>query len=304
MVEETNCIELLRGIVNDSDRVTNLALPDNKKWNQLCTSMDMVDDCDYAIFQYSKLDNVGYLELYGLLQALFLQQDATIHIAKAVGLDVSEDEFLIDIRNVRNDVTGHPTNSENGKSFIYLDRHSISKSQFVYRKHISAEARDEKIKVNVSDLLRSQSNGVNKQLKQIHDQMCEIENKHREEHREMKLAEVFPPTIGYLFSKIFESAWNDEKFDQAIHHIEIINSYVYSFKEKMEEREEWFSDLQSELEQFSYATERLNYIYNHISSEEVNRIDIDIYCTYMDLKVKGFIDVAKQIDDQYMVTVA
>jgi len=54
--------------------------PDN--WDRICSSSDVINDTTKAIKSYVKSDypneNVGfqYLFIYGLLQALYLQQDA------------------------------------------------------------------------------------------------------------------------------------------------------------------------------------------------------------------------------------
>lgn len=50
-------------------------------WNILCTSMDNIGDTDLAIKHFIKVgigqnDGEKYLRLYGLLQRVYLQQDA------------------------------------------------------------------------------------------------------------------------------------------------------------------------------------------------------------------------------------
>ncbi|MEA2583880.1 MAG: hypothetical protein QOF33_1965, partial [Thermomicrobiales bacterium] len=91
------------------------------KWNQLCSSLDIVEDTQLAIDAYCAADdsadgtnrNVGqqYLALYGLLQALFLQQDASAHLCEALDIPFDLKDFprLDAIRDVRNASIGHPT---------------------------------------------------------------------------------------------------------------------------------------------------------------------------------------------------
>ena len=58
-------------------------------WNKLCASMDTIEDSELAIDNYIKLPSFdgftgGYLFIYGLLQALYLQQDAVNHLSQAL----------------------------------------------------------------------------------------------------------------------------------------------------------------------------------------------------------------------------
>jgi hypothetical protein len=89
-------------------------MQDRQKWGQLCSSMDAIQDTQCAVRAWatsSSSDDLGerYLRIYGVLQALFLQQDAVRHAAEAVGSEWSPTGDLMDIRNIRNQAIGHPT---------------------------------------------------------------------------------------------------------------------------------------------------------------------------------------------------
>lgn len=113
------------------------------EWLQLYSSMDVIDDSQCAIDFYKRSDFPAtpdsYLYIYGLMQALYLQQDAVNTIRKLVNLKYScHEQFdtLEIIRNYRNDATGHPTNrNENGNiRYVRLIRSSIEKRGFSYAK--------------------------------------------------------------------------------------------------------------------------------------------------------------------------
>lgn len=109
------------------------------KWDKVCSCMDVLEDTQLAIDHFFKLpefsgNDGGYLYLYGLLQAYFLQQDATDNLSQAL-FDKSVDwknEYpdLHLVRELRNDATGHPTSRHNDKSFHYIARYSVSKHSF------------------------------------------------------------------------------------------------------------------------------------------------------------------------------
>jgi len=93
-------------------------------WNVLCASMDTIDDTALAI-EYFKETGIGqddgerYLKLYGLLQAIYLQQDAIKFLFQVIKKCFDEKNELRDwsvyqkeswneLRSYRNLSVGHP----------------------------------------------------------------------------------------------------------------------------------------------------------------------------------------------------
>lgn len=112
---------------------------DRVEWDKLWTSLDVIEDSQLAIDDYKNLPDFnayenGYLYVYGVLQALFLQQDALANLNFALFKEKIEFEKdyseLYKIRESRNNSIGHPTNRANGKSFHYIGRSSIEKKGF------------------------------------------------------------------------------------------------------------------------------------------------------------------------------
>lgn len=82
--------------------------------------MDAIGDTESAVAAYKRMgrtSNSGkiYLLVYGLLQALFVQQDAVINAAEAIGMKYALPDELRSIREIRNCAVGHPTKRGNGK---------------------------------------------------------------------------------------------------------------------------------------------------------------------------------------------
>jgi len=78
------------------------------------------------------------LLIYGLLQSLFLQQDGLYHLYKCVvDENIKQPDFFDifsfdkNIREVRNDIAGHPTNRKNTE-FYFIAKGPISKDRFTY----------------------------------------------------------------------------------------------------------------------------------------------------------------------------
>ena len=83
----------------------------------LTAAMDVVSDTESAIVSYARANSEHkgtlYLVIYGLLQAMYLQQDALRNMVHALeGSEVykldTEPEAMW-IRQIRNDSVGHPT---------------------------------------------------------------------------------------------------------------------------------------------------------------------------------------------------
>src|SRR4030042_3035139 len=106
-------------------------------WNMLCSCLDTIKDTELAIGAYeqsNKPSPVGaaLLLVYGALQALFIQQDAVENLCQAIDLAYVRDKLLTDIREIRNDSTGHPTKRGRGKgrAYNFIGRSSITKAGF------------------------------------------------------------------------------------------------------------------------------------------------------------------------------
>ena len=98
--------------------------------------MDIIGDTDMAIASYRQLepsDDLGilYLTTYGLLQVLFVQQDAIRHAAEAVDFNYAFSQELRDIREVRNCAVGHPARRDRPRTESFgINRTSLSQQGF------------------------------------------------------------------------------------------------------------------------------------------------------------------------------
>jgi len=119
-------------------------------WNILCTSMDTIGDTTLAI-DYFKETGIGqdegekYLRLYGLLQAIYLQQDTIKFLFQTIKKCFDEKNELKDwrdyqldswdeLRDYRNLSIGHPIENktfERGKpKRVFISRITISSDAF------------------------------------------------------------------------------------------------------------------------------------------------------------------------------
>ncbi|MFH0734201.1 MAG: hypothetical protein V1773_07840 [bacterium] len=138
-----NIIEKIRDII-DLPGVKNKIMLNIGDWYRLCACLDAIEDAQFAIKQYKNLSNFdafngGYLYVYGLLQALFLQQDAVNGLSQVLldkKIDYKEQQYskLYEIREIRNNSIGHPTSRSNN-SYFGIVRMSLFKKGFSISKH-------------------------------------------------------------------------------------------------------------------------------------------------------------------------
>lgn len=93
-------------------------MSDEFSWHQLCAALDTVDDTEEAKRAYLSGDfpaNCGeqYLRIYGILQALYVQQDSLHNLINAVHptTTIKVKDLLKDGRLARHRSVGHPTHT-------------------------------------------------------------------------------------------------------------------------------------------------------------------------------------------------
>lgn len=174
MVAQTSIRELerrLRDAVNVPE-VQDRLMQDRRRWNQLCSSMDVIGDTDSAIAAYlgsPPIQDVGqlYLLAYGLLQVLFVQQDAVRHASEAVGLNYEFPQDLMAVREIRNNAIGHPTKrgGKNAESFGIVQA-SLSHQGFTLYS-FDWEHPDTFKPIQFQELIAAQSNAVAQAIDQM-----------------------------------------------------------------------------------------------------------------------------------------
>jgi len=138
MSEVDDRIDEMRDIINKPRKETELTR-NMPMYNQLCSSLDVIGDTEEAIAAYANQEcgnSTGalYIATYGVLQALFVQQDATFNLAEALGFSDHVENYpdLKDIRDTRNPSVGHPTKQDRGKKGTPTAFHFISRISLHY----------------------------------------------------------------------------------------------------------------------------------------------------------------------------
>lgn len=162
---------------------------DIAKWNQFRSSLDAIRQTHRAIEAYNHTngdlsDDECYLAIYGLLQALVVQQDAMCHLAEALGtkpVHMARHKRLEEIRNIRNWSVGHPTK---------IDRYDTRSHHAIQRTHLGRggfslysafdDGREQYTYVPLIELARLQRRVVSRVLR---DMLAELNSRQQQKQQ-------------------------------------------------------------------------------------------------------------------------
>jgi len=241
---------LLRDYVTDARFHYALYHDDRSSFHVICSALDVIGDTTMAIDAYLSLPDerdhgVLYLQLYGVLQALQIQQDAVQHILDTLKIQCATgSDDLRDIREIRNMATGHPAKRERNRkhnrlqSSHKISRPSLSQESFLLFSHFE-DGKSPMEPIMVLGLIEKQEKAI---AARMHGALVELrrrEVEHRMKYRDKKLASLFPATIEYYFEKCYEGCReNDDNGRRtfAQMHAELLVDILGKFKDGLTER--------------------------------------------------------------------
>lgn len=221
----------IRNFFNDSTIKKTLVFLKKKDgdWNQFCAALDTIEDTCLAIENFLRDPNDlfvknPYLSTYGLLQALFIQQDAanflkTSLFGSSKKIDWSNAKYaeLAKIRQVRNETIGHPVKTERkGRKSTYkndeitsctIDRSSLTKDGFRYMLWMHSKTETKTIKF--SEIIELQDKYLSAELESVLKEMQKEEKQHKTKFKDEKLGELLGKPSLYQINLIYGVQWND-----------------------------------------------------------------------------------------------
>jgi len=298
--------ESVRKHINTTRYRTDL-LQDLDNWNQICSSLDTTGDTvlsieEYLASDYPENSGLKYIYTYGLLQSLFIQQDALKHLSEAFEVDFKINEQLRSVRVIRNASIGHPTkNKVRGTVFYnYISRITLSKYGFTLLRSSQGE-RDEFIDVDLLSILTTQLNEIENSYKLISTKLIEADRMHQEKYKDKLIVNIFHSSLGYQFSKVAEGIYSTS----TAHHrsfclsmLKSIEKTYNEFENALKERNELNEYTEYDLEQYKHAIKILKSFLIE-ESENLTERDARIYLFYIREKHAHFVEVAKEIDEEY-----
>jgi hypothetical protein len=296
----------IRHYINNP-RKQHVLLRDHAVWNKLCSSLDVIDDVELALDAYlqmepSRSEGETYLVLYGVLQMLFVQQDAVTHLAEALGISYTPDPIITSIREIRNDSVGHPTKrgGGKGKAFNFISRFSMSIRGFTLdTAYDTGVTRYQD--VNILQLIDSQRNVLKTVLEAVVQQLREEEMKHKEKFKGEKLSDLFPQTLGYHFEKTGEAIYGSKPAKFGTIHVKHIIDTINHFKGALDKRGilNAYDSINDYLNLIEYPLKELAFFFENANESKLNRDDAYIFMFFVKKHIDDLIEIAIELDEKY-----
>jgi hypothetical protein len=291
----------------DTSRMRSVLLKDPAGLNKLYSSLDLINDTELAILSYPKLcceqdPGASYLVIYGILQALQLQQTATKAIIDVLDIKGKLPKELADIKSIRNAVVGHPTqqseNKRNKSSFII--RHSLSSTSFdLMTTYCNDEINNQEI--SIPKLIEIQKKYLIEILKKVISELERQEMEHKNKYINIKLVDFFSD-INYFCGVICESASHTGNNIKGMTALGMVKDKLNNFKLELSNRGEWDDTMDYYHREIEYPLLELEKYFTGAYSSKLNNIDAYIFAYFLKEQFQTFNKIAEEIDSRYEVS--
>lgn len=323
-------IKKIRELIN-KPILNSLLLKDQKKWNLMCVSIDAIESTQLAIDSYNCLnkDNIKdigqHLIIYGLFQALYVQQDSVRNLCVSMNISVPKDEKefklrypeLYEIRQLRNKGIGHPSKDrDNNTHGILIDEDSIELFSYTETGEFSFT------KYKISDCIEKQNQTLCRIFQKVIEKMGSIEKEHKDKYKHNKLSDCFPPpNPQYCIGKIFEAInlidnkspresvpqriGRESGIRLAFSHSKDLIKAIDRFDGEIKKRGLQGDDVvfvRLEIKHSKYPLEKLKEYFCPGSKSPLNSQDARAYADSAKEHMLDLIKHAKILDDEYMST--
>ena len=269
--------------------------------------MDVIEDAELAIESYltekfSEDSGVFYLIVYGLLQALSIQQAAAFHLCESLEIQESIDKYpnLIKIRDIRHDSIGHPTKRDRGKkqkgvvSYHFISRSTLSPYGFQLISDYS-NGKYQFRNISIPDLIAEQKKCLIQILNHVIKNLQEEEMIHKKKFQGEKLITIFKH-INYAMEKIrtldIMGKWG----------LDTVEATLSNFKDALGKRQEPFGDsLKYIYDLLNYPIKELKMYFNGTGNPpNINKQTAYIFAFFIDKHMEELKQIAKEIDGDYL----
>ncbi|MGB3463094.1 MAG: hypothetical protein WBA33_14120 [Rhodanobacter lindaniclasticus] len=295
----------VRDFINTGRHQVEL-LSSRNTWNQICSSLDVIGDTalsiqDYVTSPFPASDGLKYVYTYGLLQSLFLQQDAVRHLSEAFNLPHSPSERLTRIRDIRNSAIGHPTKQggNENRRYNYISRITMAKTGFtLMRASVDDDAKF--IDVDLVAIIGEQLTDIEDALSSLSTKLQEADRMHREKFGNNLLRDIFHASTGYLFEKVSQGihspSYSNSSFGLSM--LGSIEEMYKRFEAALLERRELNDYTRYDLNEYTHA---IGVLKGYLSGNPkgLSESDARVYHFYLREQHKHFVAIAEEIDSEY-----
>jgi len=274
----------------------------------MCGSLDAIESTQLAMDSYNGLKKDGikdlgleYLIVYGLFQALYVQQDSMYNLCKSVNVPMPKRNLkakhpeLYEVRELRNKGIGHI------KLYSYTEAGEFSFSTY-----------------KISECIETQNQSLCTIIQQVIKKMKSMEQKHKDKYMQNKLRDNFPTDPQYCIGKLFEAINLIDVEDQeeslpqrigretrihlAFSHAETLIKAINKFKGEFTKRGLQDVYVSIEIEHSKYPLEKLKKYFSSTSESSINSQDARAYADSAEKHILELVTHAQNLDSEYSST--
>jgi len=305
MTIQEKCDKLNRDI-HDRLFLNNYLSTTPGNYERVFTSIDLIEDCQNAIEEFEDIPDLSFqsrstLYIYGVLQSMYCQQDGLYHLYKTVRnenlMNVYElfQKFNFDkeIREVRDDIAGHPTDRKNGKEFYFIGKGSNTKYKFSYAGYTP---NFRKVDVDLKKFIEAQNNFTNTILDEVEKSISDSIQIHKDKFKTMKLTAIID-NLNYPTQLIYRGIYNNHPL--ATSGLKEIQGKLTELKTELDKR--YNNSLPASIKDiFRLQNYILNKIQNWLSNKEIhNNLDAEIFMDSFGNQMRELEEILKEIDEEF-----
>jgi hypothetical protein len=286
-------------------------------WNTLCSAMDVVSDTSQALWSYYETagseqehsKGAAYLLAYGVLHALYLQQDATFWWGKSLELpgfvDFEEPgkwalaiPELAAARKTRNDTIGHPVRRDRPKSepisSFFIVQHSLSAHGFEFIQHNADGGTSFPFDfVSFKELIDAQMQALVRTLAAAGEALDAADNRHHEKFMDRPLTPILR-RLDHSLTKLGGVSGTDRLLLPGfVEHIEKgLNELKASVVERDEPDEQWTWEFRKLARALAGLTDYGRSVHSDVDLA-------DVFGDYVRYAVGHLMRLTQEVDDEY-----
>lgn len=297
----------IRDFINHP-RIRFALMKDLSRWFQVCVSLDLLGDTDMAVQAYMTASGNEplprkYLNLFGVLQAVYVQQDAAKSLRMALGfhLQFSEHRELLEARNLRNDIVGHPTNRNQGESFHAVSqitlRHDSLQLVSSYA-HGTTEFRS----VDILDGVQKHYQRVVLILQGTIDELRAQDMEHKKRVADSRLTDILPANYQYYLGVLSQATGESVDSIQAATApagLAVIKEGLAKLPRLLEGRGlsvETYDAVAFSFKWCNFAVEKLN---DFLENGTLDPQSAYVFVTFLGAQLRELLQVLAEIDSDY-----
>jgi hypothetical protein len=303
----------IRDVIN-GPRMSYLLRRNLRSWNRLCSALDVIEDTDEAIRAFIDLrfpgdrqsDEMGrrYLAMYGVLQPLFIQQDALIGLHKSLTIPfrLKDHVDISTVRELRNGSIGHPTEQTRGQpqpSSNFLARITMDTPRDVLYMKAYADGTVHTEHIDILAVIAGQAVEVDSILSDVLVELRRRVEDHRERFKDDKMRETIPDMLDYALQKLSEGFYAPERAisgEWAVNQVQQTLDAVRSYLQRQDMDVDTFDFLQLIYDELTYPLAQLHAHFTAEPSTIADRKMGEIVAFYVKAKVDELKAFASDFD--------